>query len=265
MNKNVILGSSYYNSTGYPGDYKCLHSHHYDEISLIAQGDIKYISDNIIDRVEGKSIIFSKAYQLHNPYVEQEKKYERYQIAFMHSSISNEIIKEYDCDSFILPINDETFEEILGYMKTINREIQAKADDELTLTKHKLLLNVIYAKIMSIYKNNKHIPKKITKSYINNVMEYIEHNCRNKLKIENIASEFYVSRTKLIKDFSSHTGVTVAQFVTLSRIKLAKEYLKKGYSVTDTAELCGFSNSGHFISVFAEMNGITPLKYRQNQ
>lgn len=263
MGKNVIIGSGYYNSIGFPDDYKCLHSHPFDEISLIVQGDIRYISDSIIDRIEGKSIIFSKAYQLHNPYVDQHKVYERYQISFMHSSISEEILEQSDTDSFILPINDAEFEEILAYMKTINNNFNTKAADELMLIKQKFLLNALYAAIMNICKESKHIPKRITKSYINNVMEYIEQNYRNKLIIENIAAEFFVSRTKLINDFSARTGMTISQFITMTRIKHAKEYLKKGYSVTQTAELSGFSNSGYFIKVFSELNGITPLKFRQ--
>ncbi|MBQ8525759.1 MAG: hypothetical protein IJ460_03455 [Clostridia bacterium] len=170
MSKNIVLGSGYYNSTGFPLDYKCLHSHPFDEISLVIRGDIRYISDNIIDRIEGRSIIFSRAYQLHNPYVAQNKPYERYQISFMHSSLSEEIITHADADSFILPLKDKDFEELLGYMKAINNDHSGIGTDELTSVKQKFLLNALYAKIMSIYLSAEHTPGKITKSYINNVM-----------------------------------------------------------------------------------------------
>jgi hypothetical protein len=48
------------------------------------------------------------------------------------------------------------------------------------------------------------------------------------------------------------------------RVKNAKNYLQRRYSVSYTAELCGFSNRGHFIKVFSSCNGTTPLKYQQS-
>ena len=263
MNKNVILQSSYHNQTGFPSDYKCLHSHPFDEISLIIRGDIKYISDNVTDRIDGRSLIFSRAYQLHNPYVNQSKPYERYQILFHHSALSDELIQNASIESFILPVSGDDFDELLGYMKSINRDYNANTSNDIALYKQKYLLSTLYAKIAHMYNNSHHTPQKITKSYIASVMEYINENCRQKLIIEDIAAQFFVSRTKLIKDFSARTGMTVLQYITLARIKQAKKYLQQGYSVTHTAELCGFSNSGHFIKVFSELNGITPLKFRQ--
>ena len=264
MNKNVILQSSYYNNTGFPYDFKHLHSHTFDEISLIIQGDIKYISDNVTDRIDGKSLIFSRAYQLHNPYVNQSEPYERYQIQFHHNALSDELIQYAPADSFILPVGGDDFEELLGYMKSLHRGYKTNITDDIALYKQKYLLSTLYAKITHMYNTSHHTPQKITKSYIASVMEYINQNCSQKLIIEDIAAYHFVSRTKLIKDFSATTGMTVLQYITLSRMKLAKKYLQQGYSVTHTAELCGFSNSGHFIKVFSDLNGITPLNFRRN-
>ena len=261
MNTSNSLNCEYCNRIGNPADYKRLHSHTVDEISLIIQGDIRYISDNVTDRIKGRSLIFSKAYQLHNPYVEQNHPYERYQISFPHRMINNELAEDIDVASFILPLEDRDFEEILGYMSTLYQD--RDCTDKLTQEKQKFILNALYIKISQLYLKSNHTPANITKSYIASVMDYINSNSQEKLTIESIASRFYVSRTKLVKDFSQRTGMTILQHINLARIKKAKEYLAKGYSVTHTADMCGFANSGHFIKVFSGMNGITPLKYKQ--
>ena len=261
MANNDIFNVNYYNSIGFPTDFRRLHSHSFDEISLVVQGDIRYISDSIMERVKGRSIIFSKAYHLHNPYINQNEAYERYQLAFRHSVLSDKILMYADTDCFILPIvNDKDFEELLGYMKALCNSSQT---DELSDTKQHFVLNALMAKIIQIYRQNKHQPQKITHSYISGVIDYIQNNYNQKLVIENIAAEFFVCRAKLIKDFEYKTGMTVSHFISLTRIKYAKEYLKKGMSVTATAELCGFANSGYFIKVFERFNNITPLKYQQ--
>lgn len=47
----AIRNIDHYSGIGFPRGYNRLHSHTYDEISLLNQGDITYISDSIIDKV----------------------------------------------------------------------------------------------------------------------------------------------------------------------------------------------------------------------
>lgn len=259
-----IWGSNYVNSIGFERDYRRLHSHDYDEVSLIIQGDIKYVSDSINAHVTGKSLIFSKAYHLHNPYVCQDKPYERYQISFRHSWLDERIIanERSNMESFIVSLDNDDFNEIFGYMQQLYKESQK--NDELTELKRKFLLNSLFVKIIDVYVNSSHDCNQITKTYISDVLMYVEHNYEKKLLAEDVAACFFVSRTKFMQDFRSQTGMTFLNYINLIRIKHAKEYLRNGYSVTATAELCGFSNSGHLIKVFSDLNNTTPLKYQKS-
>lgn len=263
MKKWDVWDVGYNNTIGYERDYKSLHAHSFDEVSLIIQGDIKYISDSVNARVRGRSLIFSKAYQLHNPYVAQDKPYERYQIYFRQQWLNDLIITNNlsRMESFIVSLEDEEFDELLKYMQILYGD--KHKEDELSLLKRSFLLSAFFAKIIDIYQNSQHNCTQITKTYIGDVLLYIEQNYSKKLTAADIASHFFVSRTKLMQDFHRQTGITLSKYINLIRIKYAKEFIKKGYSVVSTAELCGFSNSGHFIKMFSAYNNITPLKYQK--
>lgn len=251
-----------YCGKGCPFDRKHLHLHTFDEISLIEKGEITYISDTVSDKVSGKSLIYSKSYHLHNPYVNPNKTYSRSQLSINSRIImqSTAELCEINMPSFILKLCDRDYEELnhwfhmLAYMKNDNRPD--------TLHSQTLALGALYFRIADIFKHSSHSQIKISNTYISEVMDYIEKNYMHKLRAEDIASLFYISVSKLSADFKQTTGMTLNEFIILVRIKTAKELLKKGMSVTYTAEKCGFSSSPYFIKTFQKYNKITPLKYQ---
>lgn len=263
--KRALLTTDYYCDVGFNGDFKRLHSHSFDEISLIVQGDITYISDCTMDKVTGHSLIYSKAYQLHNPYIRQDAMYERYQL-FTHPDCLYDVLPALcpiNTPSSITPLTDRQFDEVLQYMKLLFALDKDSSGGEQTEWRKKLLLSSLYLTIGEIFKSSKHTPAKITGSYIRDVILYIEDHFSEKIRIDDLASLFFVSRTKLIGDFSKTTGMTVSDFHTLTRLKHAKRLLAEGLSVAETAERCGYLSSGYFINTFSAHNRITPLKYQK--
>ena len=119
----AIINIDHYSGIGFPRGYNRLHSHTYDEISLLNQGDITYISDSIIDKVTGRSLIYSKAYQLHNPYVAPDKMYERSQI-YIEPAVVADLIPSFfsSVSSFIIALSDSEYDEISAFMEHILSE-----------------------------------------------------------------------------------------------------------------------------------------------
>ena len=80
----------FYSGMGFEQDRRTLHSHPYHEFSLIIKGNVSYTSSECVDRIDNeKCFIFSAAHQLHNPYINQNEKYERYQIMFSPDFVSS--------------------------------------------------------------------------------------------------------------------------------------------------------------------------------
>ncbi|MBR6720017.1 MAG: helix-turn-helix transcriptional regulator [Clostridia bacterium] len=262
--KVALKNIEYYKGIGFPKDKKSLHSHTFDEISLISSGEITYISDDIITKVSGKSLICSKAYHLHNPYISPDTLYERYQIFVHFENLYDAIPAVYSMStpSFIAPLTDDEYSELYHYFFLL-KSVYVSPYTEDSVLRAKLILGVLYMKIYDIFSKTDLTPVKLTGTYINDVISFIELHYAEKITLENLASEFFVSRTKLAGDFKKTTGMTVNSFHILTRLKNAKFMLESGLSVTETAERCGFTSSAYFINTFVAHNKITPYKYRQ--
>ncbi len=81
--------------------------------------------------------------------------------------------------------------------------------------------------------------------------------------MQNIIKNFGISRSSLWRLFKSELNTTPNDFVYNTRLKNAALLLKRGYDVTTTAEMCGFSDCSHFIKKFKEHYKMTPLKYKK--
>jgi AraC-like DNA-binding protein/mannose-6-phosphate isomerase-like protein (cupin superfamily) len=95
---------------------------------------------------------------------------------------------------------------------------------------------------------------------------FIRDNLGRALSLPEVAAYFHVSERHLSLVLKRATGMGFNRFVRNQRVALAKQLL----SQTDTpikvvAELAGFPTVHYFTTVFAQISGQTPAKYRQEQ
>ena len=94
---------------------------------------------------------------------------------------------------------------------------------------------------------------------------YISEHLSEKLTLEDIAKNSYISVNQLCKVFKTNLGTTVMKYITGKRISEAKKYLKSGHNVSDTAFMCGFQDYSNFIRTFTASVGISPGKYSREE
>ncbi|MDP4125739.1 MAG: PocR ligand-binding domain-containing protein [Bacillota bacterium] len=100
---------------------------------------------------------------------------------------------------------------------------------------------------------------------IQKAAEYIRQNYRNKLTIDDIAQEVYLSPCYVSRIFKQGLGCTIMEYLTQIRVEEAKTLLKNPkYNVMQVAEESGFEDPGYFTRVFKKLEGITPSRYKQN-
>ena len=82
-----------------------------------------------------------------------------------------------------------------------------------------------------------------------------------------VAARFQISEVYLRKLFLNKYGIPPHQYLLAYRLDRAKQLLAEGYlSVTEIAELCGFSGLYHFSRTFKSRVGDTPTEYmRKNK
>lgn len=95
--------------------------------------------------------------------------------------------------------------------------------------------------------------------------EYIRQNYREKLTIDDIAQEVYLSPCYVSRIFKQSLGCTLMEYLTQVRVEEAKTRLKNPkYNVMQAAEESGFEDPGYFTRVFKKLEGITPSRFKQN-
>lgn len=96
-----------------------------------------------------------------------------------------------------------------------------------------------------------------------NTITYINTHFSEKLTLERLAKNSYVSVNHLCKLFKKQFGTTVAKYIMSKRISEAKKMLAQGKNVSETALACGFSDYANFIRVFKKFVGTSPGKYNK--
>lgn len=99
------------------------------------------------------------------------------------------------------------------------------------------------------------------KSPVSDVLDFICENFSDDLSLESIASNFSCSVNHVCKLFKEELGVTSAKYISSKRVAEAKKCLTNGKSVSDTAQMCGFSDYANFIRVFKKVTGVSPGKF----
>lgn len=98
------------------------------------------------------------------------------------------------------------------------------------------------------------------------VMGYIKSHYAQKLSLEDIARQVYLSRSYLSSLFKKETGYSLFAYINHVRIEKSKLYLlDHSISLVDIAALCGFEDQSYFTKVFKKATGLSPKRYRDNR
>ncbi|AUT03025.1 AraC family transcriptional regulator [Nostoc sp. CENA543] len=95
------------------------------------------------------------------------------------------------------------------------------------------------------------------------VLDYIEANLTEKIKLEDLAKVSGVSVFYFARQFKQSMGIQPHQYVLRRRIEYAKHLLKSSdYSVARVAAECGFANPSHLSRHFYKLVKMSPGDFR---
>jgi two-component system response regulator YesN len=138
------------------------------------------------------------------------------------------------------------------------------ADEISALAKLPCLFDIISAMTDILVKISDSNYGNTTRSNIEKVVDYINHNFQKELRLEYLAQIFGYNSAYLGKVFTRHTGENFNNYLDRIRITEAKRLLEADkYKVYEVAEMVGFSNINYFHNKFKKMVGISPLAYKK--
>ena len=95
--------------------------------------------------------------------------------------------------------------------------------------------------------------------------EILKRNINSNVSVSDLADQLNISLSNLKRLFAKYTNIGVHEYYTFLKIAQAKELLRIGKTVTDTAELTGFANQAYFSAAFKRITGMTPKEYAFNK
>ncbi len=100
---------------------------------------------------------------------------------------------------------------------------------------------------------------------VNNALKYMEENYKEKLKLQDVAEQVYVSQWHLSKLLNRYKGQSFSDILNNIRIEKAKDLLKDpALRIGDIADMVGFLDMAHFSRVFKKQTGISANEYRNS-
>lgn len=251
----------------YSDNLSILHRHmHILEILFINNGINLCSINNQSYKIKQGDLIVINNNTLHNVIEKPTKNISGYIIGISNLHLKNfkqnQLIK-----SNISPIihSAEYLKSIQKYISLFDDFIQLNASINISLSLEHILQSFILFLFEIIYttSNNKiinqeyHLGERI-KNYIDN--HFLEEITLKTISKDLNISEYYLSRT--CKKFLGYSPI---QYITKQRLKEAQNLLiSTDLSITEIAFHCGYNNSNYFQSVFNNIVGMPPGKYRKS-
>lgn len=95
------------------------------------------------------------------------------------------------------------------------------------------------------------------------IKEYLASHLQEKVTLELLSKQFFLSPFYIQRVFKEHTGASLSQYIASLRVNCGKEYLiTTKMSISEIADAVGISNVSYFSTLFKKFEGMSPQAYR---
>lgn len=248
----------YYSQRTDAGDMGDYHCHNFYELYFLEKGQREYLIENDLYTVIPGEFVLIKPHVVHRTFggsftrklihfgFDHLKPYFSY-------SILTELLSVFD-SPIIIP-DQGTTEIIKNYWSIIEHNHEKQSEKSFALNIASLL------SFLSEYKNRP-IPIQ-NDSMIDRITIYIEKNALKINTLEEIASEFHISKYYLCHLFQSEKNMSVYDFLTALKIAHASfELATSNKKIKTIAYECGFQSEYYFSKRFKQIVKTSPKNYR---
>ena len=106
-------------------------------------------------------------------------------------------------------------------------------------------------------------PASGSQSHVRRVENYIQTAYMHPLRVEDIAGQLNLDRRYLSRLFKQTTGESIQDYLVRIRLQESTRYLAQGFSVQESAALCGYEDVSNFSRMFKRRYGISPTHWKQ--
>lgn len=250
------------------------HDHDYTEIAFILSGKGKYIIDGKEYPVEAGDLLICNPGVKHKHVVTNTKEPTIEFIAgftdfqFKNMPANSIILKD---GSYIMRTSAELKQSISMHSYAMIAENESNDLGKYFMMKThlmQLLLLVVRETLDTQSSSQKTCTfESYNKNYaVKKIIKYLNENYENKISLEQIAHNMYLSPVYISKIFKEETGESPINYLIKIRLEKAKDILMNdvGGSIKSIANQVGYEDVYHFSKLFKKYYGISPLYYRKS-
>jgi AraC-like DNA-binding protein len=107
-------------------------------------------------------------------------------------------------------------------------------------------------------------PPQADYSLVEQIKSYLDRHVYDKVTIRQLCEEFHYGKSRLCALFAAGTGKTIITYFTEKKIEAARELMRQGKTIRETAAMLGFDTPQYFSRVFKTYTGMSPRDYRNS-
>ena len=162
--------------------------------------------------------------------------------------------------------NIYSFDEKFGFPTILPQNIKSEMNtvfDELFCSNNAFDEYICYYKIVKLLSLVANEKEQRLSPYIEEALNYIKDNYREKISVENIAAQVQLSSSHLFAVFKKQIGVSPISFLNSYRMSIAAEQLQgTTKSINQIAAEVGIDDSIYFNKIFKKYYQMPPTEYR---
>lgn len=263
----------YYNSTGTilvdhykrKGFYTMQDHHAHDDYELyyLFTGERNFFIRDRCYRVKRGCFVFVEKNELHKTIDTEVPNHERLVINF-GSALLADFPLHGRSGAILLPPQEQFKGEAL--VREIIAEAQGHAEG-----RDVMLESLIKQLLLLLFRTQKEQPEleaeaSTVHKTISEVAAYVGTHYRDTLRLNEVASQFFISPYYLSRKFKECTGFGFSEYVQLVRIREAQRLLREtDLKMIEVAEQIGIEAVANFYKLFKATTGCSPLQYRKRQ
>ena len=264
--KNLSFQLDSITKSKYDSDWhSTLHTHPFTELFYVVDGKGEFIIQQQRFAVKANDFVIINPHVEHTEVSSSEDPLEYIVVGIQGLSFSNLTTQDQGDQPFsFFNLRDEQ-KDILRYLNVMVQEATNQAMSY-ELVCHNLL-EILLIKILRHQHFELEVDSKNkTSKDIAFIKHYLKTYYRESIQLEDLASMTHLSRFYISHSFKKDVGLSPMEYLMTIRIKESKILLRTtNYSVSQIADIVGFTTPTYFSKQFRKVTGISPSDYREQK
>lgn len=245
-----------------------VHHHDFYEVYYLLGGKVEYWVDGRILAMQPGDLLLIDPQELHRPIIDpQSPVYERI-VLWINREFLEKLHREqmdlcdcFDSQTHLLRPDASQRGALTACMGEMVREFYSSEPGS-SLAAYGLFLQfMVQLNRMAKKASPKPVENTQLSALVQKTLAYISENLNHPITLEQLATQFFVSKYHLSHTFSREVGVSIYRYILLRRLMLARQLMASGESAGQACKTCGFSDYTGFYRAFKSEYGISPREF----